>query len=270
MLLGLLLACAPDRPPPPAPKVDPQAAWASALLRSVGDDGTVDYTALAQEPALARFIGWVGDHGPETDRYRNSDDNRRLAWSINAVNAHMLWAEVKGFSPGPTEAAPFPRATVLLDSEVISLERFVRTYLAPLYEEPMAVAALACGVRSCPPLSPRLYTRAGLDAALDRRMRLWAASGELVREEDGTFVFSPALRPWMHSFEVFEGLTTPCAVVGPFAPEPLGSALVSGACPYRWDTWDGRRREGTVNPTHAPEPAAPEVPEAPEEAEPDQ
>ena len=240
------------------------------LFRSVGDDGTIDYAGLADEPALPRYVGWTAVHGPETDHFRSSDDNKRLAWSINVVNAQMLWAQVEGFTPQATEAETYPRVNVLLDNELVRLDRFVWNYVAPLYEEPMAVAALACGVRSCPPLSPRMYLRNGLDLTLDRRMRLWAASGDLVHEEGGTLVFSPALRPWMKSFDMFEGLDTPCAVVAPHAAEPLATLLRAEPCNYRWGPWDDRRREGAVDLNHEEEPVLPDVPEPEDEAEPAQ
>lgn len=267
-LLLLLVGCGPDHEPPPAPETDPNGAWAQTLDRVVADDGGVDYAALRADPTTLRsYVGWVAVHGPETDKFRNSDDNRRLAYALNVVNAQMLWRAVEGFEPGPTEAAPFPPAWVRLDSDLVRLDRFVNDFVQPMYTMPMAVAGFACGARSCPPLMPKMYLKIGLEATLARRMQLWAASGELVREENGTFVFSPALRPWMRSFDMYDGLTTPCEVVAPHAVEPLATALRSGACPYRWDAWDPRPREATGPIVHTAADPAPLFQPTPDAAE---
>ncbi len=236
---ALLAACVPDRPPPPAPAEDPTAAWGARLAEVVSPAGEVDYAALRADPrALRDYVGWVAVHGPETDRLRLTDDNLRLAWHLNALTAAVLWSVVEG-APLAGPGAPVSSARLLLDGEVVRYDRHVLHTVLATYDEPLAVAALPCGARACPPAPTGLYEKKGLDDQLAEQMRRWVRSGRLVSGDGATFVFSPALRAWMWAFERWDGATTPCEVVAPYTEPPVRDRLATCAS-WRWGAWDGR------------------------------
>jgi hypothetical protein len=238
-------ACRPDLPPPPAPEANPTEAWGIRLGRVVSADGEVDYAALrADSAALRDFVGWIAVHGPETDEFALQDDNRRLAWHLNAQNALVLWAALqRGLDqPGAPAADGPPLASLRLrfDGEPVRLDHHVTDVLA-LYEEPLAVAAMGCAARACPPVPNRLFRKDGIDAALARQMTRWISSGRLVTEDGGTWVFSPVLVAAAPAFARWEGTTSPCAIVAPYAPKALRGRLEADpACPHRVAAWDAR------------------------------
>ena len=233
-LLVLLAACGPDQAPPPTPTTNPSDAWGIQLSHLVQPDGRVDLDALRADRALLdEYIGWIAEHGPETDKYRSSDDNRRLAWHLNAVNAYALWFALDGVD------APYAPLRVRLDGELVRLDRHLLHTVIATYEEPLALAAIWCAAPGCPPMRPELYQRNSLDAELADQMRRWTDGG-LVRAEGSTFVFASHLRPWLDYFERWSDAKTPCAIVEPYAQPALLVALQTNAttntgCSVRWE-----------------------------------
>lgn len=236
-LLVVLVGCGPDVEPPPLPPLDPAPAWEQRLREVVSPEGEVDYAALrADSAALRDYVGWVARNGPETVGFRLTDDNMRLAWHLNALNALALWSVVEG-RPFATEKQVFPRVRVLLDSEPVRLDRYVTHRVLATYEEPLVAAALACGARSCPPAPTSLYRKPTIERQLREQLQRWVASGRLVREEGGKLYFSPALRPWMPAFARWGHAETPCDVVRGVAPGRIVDAVQR--CDWAWDAWDG-------------------------------
>jgi hypothetical protein len=238
--LAGLAGCGVDRDPPPVPDTDPTARWGARLSEVVSAEGEVDYTALrADHAALDDYVGWVAAHGPESDGFRLQDDDRRLAWHINAANALTLWAVVEGLRPDDvTDGPPLARLRFLIDREPRMLSQHRRDTILAVYEEPLAAAALGCAARSCPPMPAHLFERKELDEQLERQMRRWVDSGRLVTEEGGEFVFSPVLDGVREDFRRWDGVSGPCAIVAPYAPPDLRERMEAG-CPYRWAPWDG-------------------------------
>lgn len=244
-LLGALAlaACGPSLAPPPPPDVaDPGKAWSVRLREVVSPQGHVDYAALRADPtALRDYVGWAAAHGPETDLWRLTDDNRRLAYSLNVLNALTMWAVVEGVER-PTDRRPFTTLRFRIDDEVVRYDRYLSDRVLAIFDEPLAVAALGCAARACPPMPTRLFERSDLDDDLAAQMTRWIASGRLVRVDGDTLVFSPALRPWMRAFDRNAGAATPCEVVAPYVTAAQKRSLgprLEGECRYTWGAWDG-------------------------------
>ncbi|MSP55575.1 MAG: DUF547 domain-containing protein [Myxococcales bacterium] len=253
MLLLLLVACGSHVLTPPPPRHDPTTAWEGLLGRIVTEDGLVRYDVLAQnaEP-LARYVGWIAVHGPETDGFRLLDDNRRLAWHLNAYNALVLWGVLQGSTasgvlPGSVNdiAGFFWKQEFGVDGERLSLFSYETRVILPTYQEPLAHAALNCASRSCPPLRNELYTAGGVQNQVEDQMRRWVASADPTRaavtwdRTAGEFAFSSIFDWYGSDFRAWAGAQTPCEAVRPYAAPAVQAILDAHPdCPRRFYAYD--------------------------------
>ncbi len=250
MLVLLLAACGHDVPMPAAPAVDPSRQWERALKAVVTPDGQVDYDLLrSRRDDLEAFVGWVGGHGPETDGFRLLDDDRRLAWHLNAYNALVLYgvllsepiASVRDVAAplGPPGTGFFFWWRFEVDRERTSLHWYERGVIFPTYQDALAHAALNCASRSCPPLRAELYRARDVDAQLRDQMSRWVNGGGGVVEAADGFVFNAIFDWYAKDFEMYAGAGTPCAAVRPYADEALAAALDRRPeCPHRFAEYD--------------------------------
>ena len=273
--LLLLAGCGADMRTPPSPSFDPTPAWGTFLGQIVTAEGLIDYELLRADPEpLADFVGYIAVHGPETDGYRLLDDNRRLAWHLNAYNALVLWGilehwplssvhDVKGPLGTPSAFFWWPRFGV--DNERMNLHRYEQNVILATYEEPLAHAALNCASRSCPPLRGELYRAKALENQLADQMRRWVASGSAVTMEGdpasgGRFVFNAIFDWYAEDFAIWAGATTPCQAIRPYAasadtaatvdtPNALTTALdVAPDCPHTFAPYDWRLNDARAAP----------------------
>ncbi len=250
MLLFLLAACGRDVSMPAAPEADPTRRWERALRAVVTPDGRVDYDALrARRADLEAFVGYIGDHGPETDGMRLLDDDRRLAWHLNAYNALVLYGvllvePIASVRDVPAPAGPpgtgfFWWWRFRIDRERMSLHWYEQGLIFPTYQEPLAHAALNCASVSCPPMRDELYRAKDLDAQLRDQMQRWVTGGGAVVEEGDGFVFNAIFDWYADHFRDYAGADTPCAAVRPYADAALAAALdARPACPHRFAPYD--------------------------------
>ncbi len=231
VLLALLSACAPDHAPPPTPASDPTPVWQMRLRQVVDHNGDVDLDALrADHAVLDEYIGWIAEHGPESDAYRNSDDNRRLAFHLNALNALTLWLALDGVS-----GAPYTSIRARIDGDIVPLDRHILHTVIATYEDARALAGLYCREPGCPPMRASLYEKKTLDLALSEQMVRWVGNG-LVRVDAGALVFTRRLEPWLDDFRRWNNAPTPCAIAEPYADDTLLAALrADPACAVRWE-----------------------------------
>lgn len=248
-MLLLLLGCGVDVPTPDPPARDPSRRWGEQLAAIVSPEGLVDYEALRADPApLADFVGWVGSHGPETDGFKLMDDDRRLAWHLNAYNALVLWGVLQHWPlasvrdlPGPFGPGTgfFWKLRFRIDGERMHLHAHEQRVIFATYQEPLAHAALNCASRSCPPLRPTLFTARGIDEELEDQMRLWVAAGAVAVEPDGSFSFNAIFDWYAEDFRAWAGADTPCRAVRPYADAELAAALDARPdCPHRFAPYD--------------------------------
>lgn len=267
LLTALLPGCGVDVPAPPAPPAEPAAAYEALLERIVTPDGRVDYDVLRADPApLQAFVGWVAEHGPESDGFKLMDDDRRLAWHLNAYNALVLWGVLQSWPIGSVHDVPGPfgagsgffwKLRFAVDGERRSLHDYEQVTILSTYQEPLSHAALNCASRSCPPLRAELYTQKRVDDQLADQMRRWVAGGAVTVEGDpakgGTFVFNAIFDWYAEDFRVWAGAETPCAAVAPYAVGEIAAALAAApGCPHRFAPYDWALNAGTRAAAAAP------------------
>lgn len=159
----------------PATSAAPRAVDHSALdrvLREVVRDELVDYRAIrdahlgALDGYLERMAAVAADALPR---------DAQLAYYINVYNATVLREVARRYEPGYAVSrdsfALFDAPLVRLARGAVSLNALEHEIVRPGFEEPRIHVALVCAARSCPPLLPRTYRAADLDALLERGMR---------------------------------------------------------------------------------------------------
>ncbi len=177
-------------PEGPATHRAPASAW-ERLLGEATTDAGVDYDLIAsRREILDGFLAWMGEHGPELDDMRSSQEDKKIAFLINAYNAaviagvlrHREAASVMDVSVGlfPAGGAGFFLGqTFRVDGEWVTLYHLEHQYLLGDYEEPLIHAGLSCASAGCPP--PRYYSSSGADEELAASMRDYLASDRGIR-----------------------------------------------------------------------------------------
>jgi hypothetical protein len=198
--LPLLVACGQrvhvDRD---IPDDDPSDAWAELLRESVTEEG-VDYDHIdASRDVLQDYVAWLAVHGPVTDTMRESKEDRRIAFLVNAYNAFVIEGvlrhrpidSVKDVRFGPwaakDNASFFLGQRFELDGEWISLYHLESHRIFARYQDPLPHIGLNCASVGCPPL--RWWTekvgRKKLGKQMGEAMEDWLAAGALQKTETG-------------------------------------------------------------------------------------
>lgn len=219
------------------------AAWQRVLDASLRD-GRVDYAALKAHPA--DLDAWIADAASAPVATLSAAD--RTALWIDAYNANTLrivataWplASIRDLDGG--KVWDTRRLRVGGDSLTLNeLEGRLRAQ-----GDPRVHAALNCASKGCPPLSPKAYVGATLDAALTDAARRWAASMPL---SGGTLFacqifdwyaadFAPAYGKAAYDIPGLDGAAEAAAnFVAKYAPE-RADALRRGGYTVKWAAYD--------------------------------
>ncbi len=153
--------------------------------------GRVDYAALKAAPqALDGYLAEVA-----AASLTGMSAAEKKAFYVNAYNALTLdlvadnypLASIRDLDGGkPWSARRFKVA-----GRDLTLDDIEHTELRPL-GDPRIHAAINCAAVGCPPLAPKVFTAANLDAQLDVAARAWAATATL---KDGVLTLN-AIFDW--------------------------------------------------------------------------
>ena len=227
----------------------PSSAWKRLLSESTSAAGT-DYDKIAQKrEILDAYLTWIGEHGPEEDNMSYKQDDRKIAFLINAYNASVIAgvlrnrdaASVMDVSTGlfPAGGAGFFLGqTFRIDAEWITLYHLEHQYLLGDYEEPLIHAGLNCASVGCPPL--RYYTDKGLDNELDVAMHDFLASEQGMRQTDDGYEFTELLSWYEDHFVDWSDATDLCDYLSRYTDEAPSAWLTErvGQCSLQWFSYD--------------------------------
>lgn len=190
------------RVPGEVPAVRPSGAW-RVLLRQASNTEGVDYRMVAKQAnVLERYLTWVGEHGPQMDELRESQEDRRITFLVNAYNAAVVYgvieyvadeqpplASVRDLRVGPWRwkgTGFFWGLQFRVDGEWIDLYHLGIERIVNRYQEPLLHVALHGGARSSPPLV--WWNRYGLQDQLIRQMSAFLATDRGLRKApDGSW-----------------------------------------------------------------------------------
>lgn len=181
------------------PDDDPRDAWSALLAEAVTEEG-VDYGHIdASREVLQDYVAWLSEHGPVLDTMRESKEDRRIAFLVNAYNAfviegvlrHQPIDSVKDVRLGPWGARDnwsfFLGQRFKLDGEWISLYHLENHRIFARYQDPLPHIGLNCASVGCPPL--RWWTekvgRKKLGKQMGTAMEHWLRDGALQQTETG-------------------------------------------------------------------------------------
>jgi len=232
-LLNLLVlsSCAERlRPALSSPRNAITRRW-QKLLMTVSTSRGIDYATLREErEILDRFVYWMGEHGPESDRMSYAREDRKIAYMMNAYNAAVLYAvleqgpleSVREFKTGVFRSPPgtgfFLGQLFYIDGEWVSLYFLEHQYLLTQYEEPLIHAGLNCASTSCPPV--RFFESRELDTQLEAAMREYLASDQGMREiENGQYTINELFFWYEDHFVDWGRASNLCEYLARFVPE---------------------------------------------------
>lgn len=168
-----LAACAPHSARADLPRATEAAppVYAELLTRYVTPQG-VRYAAWHDNPADMQKLRSVVDFYANT--LPPADRDTSLAWHLNAYNAWILHNILKKYpTQGPLDGETFffHGNRITISGQKTSFDHLEQKIIRPSFKEPRIHFALNCASASCPPLQPRPFTPATLDADLDHLTR---------------------------------------------------------------------------------------------------
>ncbi len=276
LLAGLSLAGCAERldvgDAPPSARA--AARWRQVLAAAVDEDGRVDYARIRrQRAALRRYLRWVAMHGPESDAMRESAEDRRIAFLVNAYNAAVVegvlrhWPirsvrDVRIGVFGLVDGASFFWGQqVRVDKEWVTLYHLEKHYIVDRYQEPLVHVALNCASRSCPPL--RWWEDDDLQDEMEAAMRRWLA-GPALRREGAGYAASELFRWYRDDFLDWTDAPTLCAWMADYTEGEAAAWMRAHAedCRLAWIPWDwtlnAKRLPGEAAEFPPPGPPGPE------------
>jgi hypothetical protein len=215
-LLCTLAGCTAIRPTLPAAQLGPPPAVFShdafdrVLQRYVDEEGRVDYTALAQQPAdLDRYYDLLAAYSPDATPALFPSRQHELAYWINAYNGGAMRAvlqhypiasvaDVDGWLPGKVGFFLLQRLT--FGGATTSLYYLENGVVRERYRDPRVHFALNCASGGCPRLPRTAFNGPELDAQLDREARRFVAEPRNVRVDHAErAVYLSSIFTWYES-----------------------------------------------------------------------
>jgi len=185
----------PAREPAPAPApptTQPDtASFARVLTDHLRPDGRFDYAALHGDEArmadLHEYVSSVGEARPDS-----WSRDEQLAFYLNAYNALVLLAVDRRWPIDSVmhEDGFFDTDKYMVAGEDMTLNALETDLIRQRFHEPRIHFAVNCASVGCPRLWPAPFTRANLEAELERRARLFVRATTQVDREHGTMTLS--------------------------------------------------------------------------------
>jgi hypothetical protein len=182
------------------PDRDPSNAWAKTLKKIVKPEG-IDFKALKRsEVDLERYLAWAGEHGQHTDSWRESKEDKRIAFLLNVHNAAVLHNLLRNGVPDSPDnidvglyrwegAGFYWGSKYRVDSEWSAIRHIGFHDAVSRYQEPLLWAALYDGTRDSAPLG--WWSRKKLQTRLKSAMRKFINSDRGLRKDNEQWTVNP-------------------------------------------------------------------------------
>ncbi len=241
LFLATLTACAVHVPPPKTVPQDapaPEQAWANVLARHVDDQGRIDFTGIAKEPAdLNAYVAWIAKVSPTSSPESFPTAEARLAYYINAYNALAVYDVLKSDLPPDLNAVKvrfFYRNRFKMGGKFTSLYALENQVIRPT-GDPRIHVVLNCMARGCPRLPREPFQAADLDQQLDREAKRFYNEERNVRlqPEKKTVLLSQILQFYTEDF--LKKAPSLIAYVNRYRAEEIPADWKVNFIPYDWN-----------------------------------
>lgn len=222
--LWVVCGCAQTLPVPSVAPIQEPALAYGGLITEVATAQGVDWEALRERrDVLERYLGWVAQHGPLTDDIKESREVQRLAMSLNAHNAWVLYAVLQRGAPERLDQLSLPwgrdlfsGTRVRIDSEWLTLELMQQERLLARFQDPTVHAGIYRANRTSPAL--RLWAPTGLWGQLEDATRAWLASERGLRGTADGYAINARIVAYADDFTEWGDAETLCDWLAPYAP----------------------------------------------------
>jgi hypothetical protein len=199
-------------------KIPQGRAWTSwkSLLSDASTEEGLDYELIDQNRFLLEaYLKWAGEHGPGTDRLKESQEDLAMAFLINAYNAAAIYSVIEhqpensileieaGFAPW--EGGGFYWGQRFrIDGEWVNLYYLEEQYIINRYQSPLPHVALNPAIAGAPQVKwwlPDEWDKkgkkgSGLDLHLRRSWRSWLSSDAGMAETETGWALNGLIFEW--------------------------------------------------------------------------
>ena len=183
-----------------APTDDPSAEWALAMQKIAQPNGINVDALRASAASLNRYLAWAGEHGQHTDSWRESKEDKRIAFLVNVHNAAVLHNLLRHDLPKSPDAVAvgwyrWPGAGFYwgskyrVDSEWSAIRHIGFHDTVSRYQEPLLWAALHDGTKDSPRL--RWWRSKNLQKRLQSAMRAHINSERGMQKVGDSWTINP-------------------------------------------------------------------------------
>lgn len=141
-----------------------------ALLGKYVKRGQVDYSGIksSAKSELDQYVGRLA-----SAKVSGLTKNAQLAFYLNAYNALVIKSIVDRLPLSSVMKSDgfFKKNQHKLAGKSLTLDQLENSLIRPQFQDARVHFALVCGARSCPPLGPRAFSPATVQADLDRLTR---------------------------------------------------------------------------------------------------
>lgn len=187
---------------------------------------------------LNQFVNYT--QSVPVKKYESWNEKEKLAFLINAYNAHTLKLIIDHFPVksikdiGTLLTNPWKKDIMsMFAGKITTLDQIEHTWIRPKFKDYRIHSAVNCASKGCPVLRREAYTAEKLDAQLDDQMKLWLHDKSKNRVEKNTVLVSKIFS-WYE--EDFAGGAK--KILMKYAPIEMRKAVMSGAkiefMPYDW------------------------------------
>ena len=237
------------------PPADPSAEWARAVEKIARPDG-IDVDALrASVTSLNRYLAWAGEHGQHTDNWRESKEDKRIAFLVNVHNAAVLHNLLRHDLPESPDTVAvgwyrWPGAGFYwgskyrVDGEWSAIRHVGFHDTVSRYQEPLLWVALHDGTKDSAPL--RWWRSKNLQKRLQSAMRAHINSERGMQKVDESWTVNPLFLARADDFVFWTDAEDVCDWMAGYATderkewltERIGSCDLTAAIPdRRTDAW---------------------------------
>jgi hypothetical protein len=227
---------APEIPFPTASKQTLDSAPFNAVLMKHLKGGRIDYAGLhADAAATAQLQEYV-------EAIARMPENEPLSSWINAYNALVVHAVLERHPLQSVKDAEggdfrfFREIHYTVAGKKRSLDDVENGVIRPRFEDARIHVALNCGALSCPPLPPKAFEAATLDADLDQLAKVTVNDGHHLYIKDGKLVVNEIFK-WFESDFARDGgslLKWIQAYSDDAAVDGLAADVTIDVYPYDW------------------------------------